>query len=214
MYMCIHRFNVCRLICPLFSEFSCDFYQAHFHNILICTSHMLKTATRAGVRAVAPRSSAINQGALVFKITRCDSWPAHSCAPMCEARKAKRKNRIPSAWMGLYVPCASKIMCISAIVETCGYSGGSRGGGALPLPIFPFNIALQNTDSGVLKKSFKHFLSTWGGGIPIPPRSALRASNKGETLVYDYSRSPFHHILDPPLGYMTPNTPMTIHRHA
>ena len=75
MYMCIHRFNVCRLVCPLFSEFSCDFYQAHFHNILICTSHMLKTATRARVRAVAvaPTSSAINQGALVFKITRCDS---------------------------------------------------------------------------------------------------------------------------------------------
>ena len=34
---------------------------------------MLKTATRAGVRAVAPTSSAENQGALVFKIIRCDS---------------------------------------------------------------------------------------------------------------------------------------------
>ena len=63
---------------------------------------MLKTATRAGVRAVAPTSSAENQGALVFKIIKCDSWSAHFRVPMCEVQTAKRTSSIPSAWMGLY----------------------------------------------------------------------------------------------------------------
>ena len=107
LYMCIHRLMCSRLICPLFSEFSCDFYQAHFHNIFSLSQHflreihMLKTATSAEVRAVAPTSSAKNQDALVFKIIRCGSWPAHFRAPMCEVRSAKCAKRIPSAWMGL-----------------------------------------------------------------------------------------------------------------
>ena len=60
--------------------------------------------------------------------------------------------------------------------------------------IFIYNIAIQNTDIGVLQKSSKHFLIS----IFWPtPRSPLRASNN--TLVYDNSRPPFHQILDPPL---------------
>ena len=40
-----------------------------------------------------------------------------------------------------------------------------------------------------------------GGDTPlsVPPRSAVRASNKGFALVYDNSRSAFHQIMDPPL---------------
>ena len=55
---------------------------------------MLKTARRAGVRAVAPTSSAKDQDTLVFKIIRCDSWPAHFRAPMCEVRSAKCEVRL------------------------------------------------------------------------------------------------------------------------
>ena len=56
---------------------------------------MLRTVTRAGVRAVAPTSSAKNQDVLVFKIIRCDLWPAHFRAPMCEIVKCTKC--IPSA---------------------------------------------------------------------------------------------------------------------
>ena len=41
------------LICPLFSEFSCDFYQAHFYNILICTSQWNPYAQNSHVRGSA-----------------------------------------------------------------------------------------------------------------------------------------------------------------
>ena len=58
------------------------------------------------------------------------------------------------------------------------------------LSIFIYNIALQNTDFGVLQKSSKHFLISIffppgerGTTPPCPTRSVLRASNNEDLFL-------------------------------
>ena len=77
------------------------------------------------------------------------------------------------------------------------------------LSIFIYNIALQNTDFGVLQKSSKHFLISiffqmGRGDIPLPdppPAWHFVPRTRASPLSITIHAPPFHQILDPPLQW-------------
>ena len=102
----------------------------------------------------------------------------------------------------LFKICYKNVYAYVILCRLNTSSGGSRGGGGgfqknvvkkCVLSIFIYNIALQNTDFGVLQKSSKHFLISiffppgqGGHPLPVPPRSLLRVSNNEYLFVHNF----------------------------